>query len=521
MSDPTSPSSDPASPPHRALRRVLVANRGEIAVRVIRACHEEGLEAVAVYSDADADAVHVRAADAAVNVGPPASASSYLVVARILEAARATGCDAVHPGYGFLSENADFARAVEAAGLVWVGPPPEAIEAMGSKTGARQRMHAAGVPVVPGTLEPLTDLAEARRIALDIGFPVMLKASAGGGGKGMRRVDDEAALDAALTSARSEAAKSFADDAVYVEKLVEYARHVEIQVLADAHGTVVHLFERDCSVQRRHQKVFEEAPCPVLAPDVREAMAAAAVRAAEAVGYVGAGTCEFLLAANGRDFYFLEMNTRLQVEHPITEAITGIDLARAQLRIAAGERLWFAQSDLAIRGHAVECRVYAEDPYANFRPSPGPLHGYREPGGPWVRVDAGVAEGGEVPIHYDPMVAKLVVWGRDREEAITRCARALRDYAVVGIPTSIPFFLALFDDADFRAGRYHTGTLTPAWIEAHLPEPEVSDAAILAAAIARFEAEAALAGGPSASAGSDTSAWKRSFRWANAHRRPL
>ncbi|MCB9665563.1 MAG: acetyl-CoA carboxylase biotin carboxylase subunit [Alphaproteobacteria bacterium] len=504
---------------HRPLRRVLVANRGEIAVRVIRGCHEEGLQAVAVCSEADVDAVHVRAADAHVVVGPAPSAESYLVVDRILQAARDSGCDAVHPGYGFLSENARFAQAVIDAGLTWIGPPPDAIVAMGSKTGARQRMAAAGVPLVPGTLEALTDLDEARRIAVDIGFPVMLKAAAGGGGKGMRRVDDEASLDAALAAARSEARKSFADDAVYVEKLVERARHVEIQVLADAHGHVVHLFERDCSVQRRHQKVFEETPCPVLPDDVRAAMGEVACRAAAAVDYVGAGTCEFLLAADHRSFYFLEMNTRLQVEHPITELLTGVDLVRAQLRVAAGEPLWFTQDELERHGHAVECRVYAEDPYAGFRPAPGHLAGYREPAGPFVRVDGGVREGGEVPVHYDPMVAKLVVWGRDRAEALSRCRRALQDYRVVGIPTSIPFFLALFDDPDFQAGRYDTGLLTPAWLDANLPAPEASDAAFVAAAVAAFEAQASLGAGeaPAAEAGS---AWVRAARWQHAHRRP-
>ena len=503
----------------RTIQRVLVANRGEIAVRVIRGCHEEGLEAVAVYSEADADALHVRMADDAVLLGPAVSSESYLVVERVLEAARATGCDAVHPGYGFLSENAGFARAVEAAGMVWIGPPADAIDGMGSKTGARQRMDAAKVPVVPGTLEALADMDEARRIALSIGFPIMLKAAAGGGGKGMRRVDNAHDLEAALTAAQSEARKSFSDDAVYVEKLVERARHVEIQVLADTHGNVVHLFERDCSIQRRHQKVFEEAPSPVLAPEIRKAMGEVACRAAAAVGYVGAGTCEFLLAENHTDFYFLEMNTRLQVEHAITEMITGIDLVRAQLRIAAGEPLWFTQDDLAIHGHAVECRVYAEDPYANFRPSPGHLYGYREPQGPFVRVDSGVEQGGDVPVHYDPMVAKLVVWGKDRAEALSRARRALEDYAIVGIPTSVPFFLALFADQDFQEGHYDTGFLTPERLVAIMDAPEASDTLpFVAAAIARFEADAARQ--PTATGTSDASAWKRAFRWGSHHRRP-
>jgi acetyl-CoA carboxylase biotin carboxylase subunit len=502
----------------KTIRRVLVANRGEIAVRVIRGCHEEGLEAVAIYSEADADAPHVRMADAAVLVGPAPSSQSYLVTDRVLAAALQTGCDAIHPGYGFLSENAGFARAVEAAGLVWIGPPAEAIEAMGSKTEARRRMADAGVPIVPGTVDPLEDLDEARRIALDIGFPVMLKAAAGGGGKGMRRVDDAASLDAALTAAKSEASKSFADDAVYVEKLVERARHIEIQVLADTHGTVLHLFERDCSIQRRHQKVVEEAPSPVLTEETRQAMAAAAVRAAAAVDYVGAGTIEFLLGANG-EFYFLEMNTRLQVEHPITEMITGIDLVRAQLRVAGGEPLWFSQDDLAIRGHAIECRVYAEDAAANFRPSPGPLHGYREPTGPFTRVDSGVEEGGVVPIHYDPMLAKLIVWGRDREEALGRLRRAVREYVVVGIPTSLPLFEALLGDEDFVAGQYDTGFLTPERLEALVgASPEPSDAAFVAAALARYEADAS--NDTTAPASETGSAWKRAFRWRQHHRRP-
>ena len=505
---------------NRPVRRVLVANRGEIAVRVIRGCHEEGAEAVAIFSDADADALHVRSADAAVHVGPPPSADSYLRADRVLAAAKATGCDAIHPGYGFLSENAAFAEAVVEAGLVWIGPPPAAIRGMGEKTEARRRMQAAGVPVVPGTTEPVADPAEARRVALEVGLPVMLKAAAGGGGKGMRRVDHEADLDDALASARSEARKSFGDDSVYVEKLVENARHVEIQVLADAHGACVHLFERDCSIQRRHQKVIEEAPCPVLSAEVRAAMGEVAVRAAKAVGYVGAGTCEFLLDANLRDFYFLEMNTRLQVEHPITEAVTGVDLVRAQLRIAGGEPLWFEQADLAIRGHAIECRVYAEDPYANFRPSPGVLAAYEEPGGPFVRCDGGFDVGSEVPIHYDPMIAKLVVWGADRSEAISRTRRALRDYRVVGIPTSIPFFLALLDDPDFRAANVHTAWLTPERLAQILPPDHGSDDehVAIAAALARFEADASRA--PATASEGGPSPWVRAFRWAAAHRRP-
>jgi len=498
----------------RPFNRVLIANRGEIAVRIARGCHERGIEAIAVYSDADADALHVRIADAAWHIGPAASSESYLRVDKILETAAAAGCDAVHPGYGFLSENAQFARDVIAAGMVWIGPPPSAIDAMGSKTAARKLMSAAGVPVVPGTVEPLNDAEEAKRIAHGIGFPVMLKAAAGGGGKGMRRVDHADELDDALMAAQSEARKSFGDDAVYVEKLIENPRHVEIQVLADGHGEVVHLFERDCSIQRRHQKVIEEAPSPALPSDTRAMMAEAAVRAAKAVDYVGAGTCEFLLGSDG-EFHFLEMNTRLQVEHPVTEMITGIDLVQAQLRVAAGEPLWFAQEDLSINGVAIECRIYAEDARAGFRPAPGPLHGYREPSGPWVRVDSGVVEGMEVPIHYDPMIAKLVVWGTDRAAAIDRCRRALKHYHLVGTSTSIPFFLALFDDPEFAAGQYDTGFITEQWLADKLEPSEAAvDLAVIASAIARFERDVHLSKkAPSAT----ESAWKRAHRW-KSHR---
>ncbi len=498
----------------RPFNRVLIANRGEIAVRIARGCHERGLEAVAVYSDADADALHVRIADAAWHIGPAPSSESYLRADKILEVAAAAGCDAVHPGYGFLSENAGFARDVIDAGMVWIGPPPAAIDAMGSKTAARRLMSDAGVPVVPGTTEALSEASEAKRIALEIGFPVMLKAAAGGGGKGMRAVHSADALDDALLAAQSEARKSFGDDAVYVEKLIERPRHVEIQILADSHGEVVHLFERDCSIQRRHQKVIEEAPSPALPAETRQQMAVAAVRAAKAVDYVGAGTCEFLLGADG-EFHFLEMNTRLQVEHAITEMITGVDLLQAQLRIAAGEPLWFAQSDVSIHGHAIECRIYAEDARAGFRPAPGPLRGYREPSGPWVRVDSGVVEGMEVPIHYDPMIAKLVVWGVDRLAAIERCRRALRHYHLVGTSTSIPFFIAVLDDEDFLAGQYDTGFIQEEWLEGSLkPSDSTVDLAVVAAAIARFDSDMHLSrGAPTQS----QSAWKRAHRW-KSHR---
>ncbi len=500
----------------RPFRRVLVANRGEIAARVIRACHEAGLEAVAVYSEADADALHVRMADAAYAIGPAPSSESYLRQDRVLGVARQARCDAVHPGYGFLSENAGFAEAAEAAGLVWIGPPGSAIAAMGSKTAARKLMRDAGVPVVPGTVDPVATPEEALQIAAEVGYPVMLKAAAGGGGKGMRAVHDPHDLANALTSAQSEATKSFGDGAVYIEKLVVRPRHVEIQVLADAHGNVLHLLERDCSIQRRHQKVVEETPCPVLPQATRHRMCQAAVDAAKAVDYVGAGTVEFLYDQAADDFYFLEMNTRLQVEHPITELVTGIDLVRAQLRVAAGEPLGFDQASVASRGHAIECRIYAEDASANFRPSPGPLTGYREPTGAWVRVDSGVVEGVDVPIHYDPMIAKLSVWGTDRNDAIERCRRALRDYHIVGVPTSIPFFQAVFRDEAFLRGTYDTGFITPEWLDANLSEaggaaPDALEDLLIAAAVARFEADVQRK--PQAGAQSGVSAWKRPHQW--------
>ena len=389
---------------------------------------------------------------------------------------------------------------------------------MGSKTAARKLMQDAGVPVVPGTVEPLSSPDEAAQVAQDVGYPVMLKAAAGGGGKGMRAVDRPEDLANALQAAQSEAQKGFGDASVYIEKLVVRPRHIEIQVLADTHGTVLHLFERDCSIQRRHQKVVEETPSPVLPGETRAQMALAAVNAARAVSYVGAGTVEFLYDQVHDAFYFLEMNTRLQVEHPITELVTGIDLVQAQLRVASGEPLGLAQEDVTTTGHAIECRIYAEDASANFRPSPGPLHGYREPAGAWVRVDSGVVEGMDVPIHYDPMIAKLVVWGRDREQAIARSRRALRDYHIVGVPTSIPFFLALFDDPAFTAGQYDTGFITPAWLAEHLttadqaPPGDLEDV-VVTAAIARFEADRKR--GASASAPARSSGWRRPHHWRN------
>ncbi len=435
--------------------KVLIANRGEIAVRIIRSLKELGIRSVAVYSEADRRALHVRMADEAYCVGPAPSAESYLKSDVILEIAKKSGAQAIHPGYGFLSENAEFATQCAEAGIVFIGPPPAAIDAMGEKTRARQLMLEAGVPLVPGTQEAIEDVAVIKKLADEMGFPVLVKAAAGGGGKGMRRVDRPEDLEAAFVGARREALSAFGNGAVYLEKYVVHPKHVEIQVLADTHGNVVHLFERDCSVQRRHQKIIEEAPCPVLSEEVRQKMGAVAVKAAKAVGYVGAGTLEFLLDAD-QNFYFLEMNTRLQVEHPITEMITGLDLVRWQLKIAAGERLSFGQEDVKRRGAAIECRIYAEDPDGGFMPCPGELKYVQEPAGPGVRVDSGVYSGSEVTVFYDPMIAKLIVWGEDREHAIARMRRALREYVVYGIKTNVAFHDEVLADEGFVRGDYDT-----------------------------------------------------------------
>jgi acetyl-CoA carboxylase biotin carboxylase subunit len=465
--------------------KVLIANRGEIAVRVIRACREAGLRTVAVFSEADRDALHVRSADEAHLIGPPAAAESYLAIDRLIEVARRSGAEAVHPGYGFLSENARFAEACRAAGLVFVGPPPAAIARMGDKTAARQAAVQAGVPVVPGTGGPVSSDAEAQRAARDFGFPVMIKAARGGGGKGMRLVATPAELPSALRLARSEAASAFGDEAVYIEKAIVDPRHVEIQVLADAHGAVVHLGERECSIQRRHQKLVEESPSLAVDQKLRGEMGAAACRLVAASGYQNAGTVEFLVDADRR-FYFLEVNARLQVEHPVTELVTGIDLVREQLRLAAGKKLGYAQGDVAARGWAIECRISAEDPAAGFVPSPGRVSTWRPPAGPWVRVDAGVDEGGEVPIHYDPLMAKLIVWGRDREAAVRRMSAALAEFGVGGVRTTIPFHRAVMRHPDFLAGRLSTGFVERAFAGGRgrpTPSPERARVAAVAAAL--------------------------------------
>jgi len=432
------------------LAKVLIANRGEIAVRVARACHELGLRSVAVYSEADAGAPHVRAADEAVAIGPADATRSYLDVDALLVACEATGADALHPGYGFLAENAEFARLVEAAGLVFVGPPPAAIAAMGDKTAARARMIAAGVPVVPGTERALEDAGEAATAAEEIGYPVLLKAAAGGGGKGMRIVESAAGLGSAFEAAGREAAQAFGDGRVYLERYLARPRHIEIQVLADAHGRLIHLGERECSIQRRHQKLIEEAPSPALDADLRARMGAVACEAARAVDYVGAGTVEFLFEDG--EFWFLEMNTRIQVEHPVTELVTGVDLVQWQLRIAGGERLDVPDEAARPRGHAIECRIGGEDPAAGFLPATGTVRAVDLPAGPGVRWDGGVEAGTEVGLHYDPLLGKLLAWAPTRTGAIERMKRALGELRISGVRTTIPFHSAVMDEPDFRAG---------------------------------------------------------------------
>jgi acetyl-CoA carboxylase, biotin carboxylase subunit len=466
------------------MKRVLIANRGEIALRIVRACHEEGLEAVAVYSAADRASPHVRAADQAVAIGPASPSQSYLNIDRLIEAARETGADAVHPGYGFLAERAAFAEAVEAAGLVWIGPPPAAIRAMGDKTEARRRMQLAGVPIVPGASAPIDDIGPALGLAREVGYPVMVKAAAGGGGKGMRVVRTPDELPGALATAASEALKAFGDASVYLEKLIVQPRHVEIQVLADDHRTV-HLGERECSIQRRHQKLVEEAPSIAVDGELREWMGAAAVSAAEAVGYRGAGTCEFLLSPD-RSFYFLEMNTRIQVEHPVTELVYGVDLVREQLRIAAGEPMRVHTGWLNPRGWAIECRITSEDPANGFLPSTGRIEHLRIPGGPGVRWDGGVDVGDEVTLYYDSMLAKLIVWGPDRPQAIRRMQRALDELAVLGVATNQGFHRRLLADPAFQAGDIDIQFLER---RQDLAQPRLSDGEWLQLAVAAALAE--------------------------------
>jgi acetyl-CoA carboxylase biotin carboxylase subunit len=470
--------------------KVLVANRGEIAVRVMRACRELGYPTVAIYSEADRSALHVVYADEAMPIGPAPSRESYLRIDRILDAAKKTGADAIHPGYGFLAENAGFARACRDAGITFIGPSPESIEAMGSKTEARQRMQAAGVPVVPGLTEAVKSFDEIAAFAREAGFPIMIKASAGGGGKGLRLVERQEDLRPSFDRVTSEAQSFFGDGAVYAEKFIASPRHIEVQVLGDQHGNIVHVGERECTLQRRHQKVVEESPSPVVDAELRERLGAMAVKAAAAVNYYSTGTIECLMGPD-KQFYFLEMNTRLQVEHPVTEMVWGIDLVKAQLRVAQGEKLGIAQSDLRPNGHAIECRIYAENPARNFAPSPGLIRNLNLPQGPGVRNDNGVYAGYTVPVYYDPMLSKLICHGASRGEAIERMSRALQEYRVDGIETTIPFFTFLMQHRDFQSANFDTS-----FIDRLLPELDLGhraaddatrDAGLIAAAIMALE----------------------------------
>ncbi len=502
-------------------KKVLIANRGEIAVRVIRACREMGIASVAIFSEVDRAALHVTKADEAYPVGPAAARESYLNIPKILEVARRSGAEAIHPGYGFLSENAGFARACTEAGIKFIGPPASAMELMGSKTRARTAMQAAAVPMVPGSARGLS-FTEAEALANKIGFPVMIKAAAGGGGKGMRLVRAAEELRSAFETAQSEALRAFGDDEVYIEKFIENPRHIEIQVLGDEHGNVVYLGERECSVQRRHQKVIEEAPSAVVDEDLRSRMGAVAVQAAKSAGYTNAGTVEFLVDST-RNFYFLEMNTRLQVEHPVTELVTGLDLVHLQLRIAAGEKLPFTQEDVELRGHAIECRIYAEDPDNNFFPSPGKITRLIRPSGPGVREDSGVYEGWTVPLDYDPMLSKLIVYAPDRPAAIARMKRALDEYFVGGIKSNLNLFRRILNHPDFAAARIDTGfldRLLAAKADAAKPVSKAldnGDSEIAAVSAALFAATAPQKNGqngtkPESGKNAELTAWKRTAR---------
>jgi acetyl-CoA carboxylase, biotin carboxylase subunit len=500
-------------------KKVLIANRGEIAVRVIRACRELGIQSVAVFSDVDRAALHVRKADEAYHIGPAPAAQSYLNVDKLLDVAKKSGAQAIHPGYGFLSENADFAQACKDAGLVFIGPSPDSMRLMGSKTRARVAMEKAGVPFVPGSAKGLPAFGDALHVAREIGYPVMIKAAAGGGGKGMRRVLSEPELRSAYDAAKSEALRSFKDDEVYIEKLIENPRHIEIQILGDQHGHLIYLGERECSVQRRHQKVVEEAPSAIVDADMRRQMGETAVKVGKAAGYFNAGTVEFLVD-DKKNFYFLEMNTRLQVEHPVTEFVTGLDLVHLQMHIAHGEKLPHQQQDITIRGHAIECRVYAEDPDNNFMPSPGKITRLLQPSGPGIRRDSGMYEGFEVPVDYDPLLAKVIGYAPTRAECIRRLQRALQEYFVGGIKTNLGLFRRILEEPDFAAGRIDTGFLDrmlggdkkpPA-----LRTERDGNAGIAAIAAALFAfSDPASANGTStngASSSRPNAAWKRAAR---------
>ncbi|MBI1191923.1 MAG: acetyl-CoA carboxylase biotin carboxylase subunit [Bacteroidetes bacterium] len=488
-------------------KKILVANRGEIALRVMRTAREMGISTVAVYSEADRGALHVRFADEAICLGPAASSQSYLRGDKIIAEALRLGVEAIHPGYGFLSENAAFCQAVTDAGMVFIGPTPHAIEIMGDKLASKRAVAEYNVPMVPGTPGAVSDPDEALRLAAEIGYPVLIKASAGGGGKGMRVVERPEDLKAEMARASSEAASAFGNGAVFVEKFVTKPRHVEVQVLGDTHGNVVHLFERECSIQRRHQKVIEEAPSAILTPELRAAMGASAVAVAQSVHYTGAGTVEFLMDADHK-YYFLEMNTRLQVEHPITELITGIDLVREQINIAAGKPISFRQEDLRIHGHALELRVYAEDPTNRFLPDVGTLHTYRRPQGPGIRLDDGFEEGMEIPIHYDPMIAKLCAWGANREQAIDRMLRAIAEYRINGVKTTLAFGAFAIDSVPFRTGDFDTKFVEQHFDPEKLKRDNADEAEIAALLAARLHSQRQVSQGAASAVSRPRTAWQ-------------
>ena len=505
-------------------KKILIANRGEIAVRVIRACHEMGIAAVAVYSDVDRASLHVRKSDEAYPIGASPASESYLNIGKILDAAVRSGADAIHPGYGFLSENAKFAQACTDAGVKFIGPSAAAMEMMGSKTRARQAVERSGIPFVPGTSRGLESFEQAEQVAAKIGYPVMLKAAAGGGGKGMRLVHAKGELKSAMEAARSEAQRSFGDSEVYIEKAIVNPRHIEMQVLGDEHGNTVYLGERECSLQRRHQKVLEEAPSPIVDPEMRRRMGEVAVRVAQAAKYTNAGTVEFLIDQQ-KNFYFLEMNTRLQVEHPVTELVTGLDLVHLQIHVAAGEKLPFSQEEVRIRGHAIECRIYAEDPDNNYFPSPGRITLLLAPSGPGIRRDSGMYEGWTVPMDYDPLLAKLIGYGTDRDQAIGRLTRALNEYFVGGIKTNISLFRRILRDPDFRAAKLDTGFLDRMLKQKEDPRvdatatPQAADVAAIAAGMfavlgqqAAGAGERATVNGHPRSEASSSSSWKSTAR---------
>ncbi len=503
-------------------RKILIANRGEIAVRIARACREMDITSAAVFSDADRAALHVRLSDEAYAIGPAPSRVSYLRIDKLIEVARRAGCDALHPGYGFLAENPDLARACTANNITFIGPSPEAMEQLGSKTAARQLAARAGVPMVPGTKDPIENQSDAGKIARGLGYPVLLKAVSGGGGKGMRLVSADSEMAAAWRDAASEALNAFGDARLYLEKYVDRPRHIEIQIFGDAHGRIVHLGERECSVQRRHQKVIEESPSPVMTPELRRAMGEAAVRLAKEAGYTNAGTVEFLVDA-GRKFYFLEVNTRLQVEHPVTEMVTGLDLVKLQIRAAAGEPLPFSQEDVQLSGHAVECRLYAEDPGNQFFPSPGTILSRRAPSGPGIRLDDGVYEGFTVSTEYDPMLGKLIAWGQDRAEAIARLERALEEHSITGIKTNSGLLLSILRNPEFLRGEIYTRWLDEklahllGGIQSQERDVVAEDASILAALLHSLQTKNAAP--TNGTAAESESRWKREARFEQIDRR--